>query len=177
MEKRLAGLVISMMSAACLLTAESAAGLHWSTPAGWTNQGARTMRAATYTVPGETATDSAECAVYFFGAGSGGSVEANIERWRGQLLDKDGKPHEAKVSKRQVHGLNVTLIDTAGTYTGMGGPMAKAPTSNPGYRLLGAVVEGPGGNVFIKFAGPEKTVGANQPKFDQLINSFDKEGK
>jgi hypothetical protein len=31
--------------------------------------------------------------------------------------------------------------------------------------------------VFIKFTGPEKTIAANQPKFDQLINSFDKESK
>ena len=42
----------------------------------------------------------------------------------------------------------------------------------PGYRLLGAIVEAPGGNVFVKFTGPLKTVEANRQKFDQLIASF-----
>jgi len=42
------------------------------------------------------------------------------------------------------------------------------------YRLLGAIVEGPGGNVFIKFTGPAKTIAANQIAFKQLLNSFDK---
>jgi hypothetical protein len=28
--------------------------------------------------------------------------------------------------------------------------------------------------VFIKFAGPAKTVAANQRNFDQLLNSFEK---
>lgn len=177
MQKRFLGLALLLAGLPVVLTAESAAGLHWTPPAGWTSQGARPMRAATYMVPGASPAENGECAVYFFGAGSGGSVDANIERWRGQFVGKDGKPAEAHVSKRQLHGLAVTLIDTSGTYTGMGGPMAKQASSNANYRLLGAIVEGPGGNIFIKFAAPEKTVARNQPKFDQLINSFGKEAK
>jgi hypothetical protein len=175
MENRFARLALVLAGAAFALSADSVAGLRWSAPDGWAKGNARPMRAATYSVPGATPADAAECVVYFFGAGKGGTVDANIERWRGQFLGNDGKPHNAQVSRREVHGVAVTLIDTSGTYTGMGGPMAKEPTSNPGYRLLGAIVEGPGGNVFIKFTGPEKTVAANRQKFDQLINSFDKE--
>jgi hypothetical protein len=44
----------------------------------------------------------------------------------------------------------------------------------PFYRLLGAIVEGPGGNVFLKFTGPMKTIAANQAKFEQLLTSFQK---
>jgi hypothetical protein len=44
----------------------------------------------------------------------------------------------------------------------------------PAYRLLGAIVEGPGGNVFFKFTGPTKTISANQPKFEMLLNSVTK---
>ncbi len=73
-----------------------------------------------------------------------------------------------------VHGLAITTIDISGEYSGMGGPMAAAPTSNPGYRLLGAIVEGPGGNIFVKLTGPAKTIAANQQKFEQLLNSFEK---
>jgi hypothetical protein len=41
--------------------------------------------------------------------------------------------------------------------------------------MLAAIVEGPGGNIFIKFTGPAKTIAANAAKFDALINSFQKE--
>jgi hypothetical protein len=146
-----------------LLLAESAAGIHWSAPAPWKSEGTRPMRAATYTV------GDAECAVYFFGAGQGGTVEANIDRWKSQF-----QPSNAKVTKVTIHGLNATRIDVSGAYSGMGGPMAQS-APKPGYRLLGAIVEGPGGNIFVKFAGPEKTIAANQSKFEALMASFAKD--
>jgi hypothetical protein len=129
------------------------------------------MRAATYRItpaPGDK--ESAECAVYFFGSGQGGSVEANLARWKGQFT-QGGKAAEAHVGKRRVHGLAITTIDISGDYSGMGGPMA-AHSVMPGYRLLGAIVEGPQGSIFIKFAGPAKTAAANQAKFEQLLGSF-----
>ncbi len=71
----------------------------------------------------------------------------------------------------------VATIDISGEYSGMGGPMTGEKTVKPGYRLLGAIVDGPGGNVFLKFTGPAKTIAANQQKFEQLLASFDKEQK
>src|ERR1017187_2197942 len=71
-----------------VLLADSVAGLKWSAPSGWTSQGRTSMRAATYVlpaVPGDEGT--AECVVYFFGVGQGGSVEANIDRWKGQFTE------------------------------------------------------------------------------------------
>jgi hypothetical protein len=158
------------------LFGESVAGLKWTTPTGWKTEGEKPMRAATYSispVAGDTA--SAECVVYFFGNGQGGSVEANLDRWKGQVHGPDGKPSEAKIAKRTIHGLAVTTIDSSGEYSGMGGPMAASRTVQSNYRLLGAIVEGPDGNVFIKFTGPAKTIAANQAAFEQLLNSFDKE--
>jgi hypothetical protein len=134
------------------------------------------MRAATYTVPPAAGDQpGAECVVYFFGEGQGGSVEANIERWTGQFRGADGKPPVPKVAKRSSHGLTIATIDVSGEYTGMGGPAARERTAMPGYRLLGAVVEGPRGNVFVKFTGPAKTIAANQQKFDQLLASMQPE--
>ena len=74
-------------------------------------------------------------------------------------------------------GHPVTMIDISGEYSGMSGPMTGEKTVKPGYRLLGAIVDGPGGNVFLKFTGPAKTIAANQQKFEQLLASFDKEQK
>jgi len=134
------------------------------------------MRAATYTVPSsDPDAANAECAVYFFGSGQGGSVEANLDRWKGQLVGADGQPAAAKIAKRTVHGLRVTTIDSSGEYSGMGGPMAATKSVQRNYRLLGAIIEGPGGNVFVKFTGPAKTITAHQAEFEQLLNSFDKE--
>ncbi|HWZ29965.1 MAG TPA: hypothetical protein VNX18_01450 [Bryobacteraceae bacterium] len=158
------------------LLADSVAGLKWTAPDGWKSQGPRPMRAATYMVPPAAGdSESAECAVYFFGAGQGGSIEANLDRWKGQMLGPGGQPADAKVEKRTINGFPVTTIVSAGEYTGMGGPMAASKSKQSGYRLLGAIVEGPGGNVFLKFAGPAKTVTASQPKFELLLKSFQKE--
>ena len=134
------------------------------------------MRAATYALPPAPGdTEGAECVVYFFGAGQGGSVEANIERWKGQFSEPGGHPAPAKVEKRTIHGLPVTTIQSAGDYSGMGGPTAPSGTVKHHYRLLGAIIEGPGGSVFIKFAGPEKTVAAQREHFEELLSSFAKE--
>jgi len=136
------------------------------------------MRAATYPVAAAQGDrDPAECVVYFFGAGQGGSIQDNIERWEGQFKTQDGKPAPARVTKLTIHGLPVTVIDVTGEYSGMAGPTATAPVLVSGYRLLGAIVESPGGNVFIKFTGPAKTMAANQPKFQQLLESFENAGK
>jgi hypothetical protein len=155
------------------LLADAAAGLRWTAPAGWKAEGPRPMRAATYTMapaPGDPA--GAECVINYFGPGQGGSIAANIERWKSQMQGPDGKPAPATVATRTVRGVPMTTIDASGAYSGMGGPMMASPKVAPGYRLLGAIVEGPGGNVFVKLTGPARTIAANQQKFDQLLASF-----
>lgn len=158
------------------LLAESAAGIRWTAPAGWKAEGPRPMRAATYTIaPAAGDSVGAECIVNYFGPGQGGGVDANVERWKGQVLGPDGKPAAAKVEKRTVRGVTITIVDASGSYTGMGGPMAASSKPMPGYRLLGAIAEGPGGSVFFKFTGPAKTLAAGQKQFDQLLASIEPE--
>jgi len=170
-----------ILSAVLLLVAsslaQSVAGLKWTAPAAWkAEEGSRPMRAATYTVAPTAGDDAnAECVVYFFGAGQGGSVEANLDRWKGQIVAPDGKPAEARTAKRTLHDLPVTTIDSSGDYSGMGGPMTASKAVHNNYRLLGAIIEGPGGNVFLKFTGPAKTIAASQSDFEKLVNSFEKE--
>ena len=47
----------------------------------------------------------------------------------------------------------------------------QATASEPGYRLLGAIVEGPQGAVFFKFTAPAMTVAAQQSDFETLLKS------
>ena len=42
----------------------------------------------------------------------------------------------------------------------------------PGYRLLGAIVQGPGGAVFFKLTGPAKTIASQEKSFNQLLASI-----
>jgi hypothetical protein len=163
------GIVFALVLNAACVCADTGAGVRWAMPAAWKADGERPMRLATYTVaPG------AECGVYFFGSGQGGSVEANLDRWIGQFLQADGKPSKdaAQVAKRNIHGLMVTTVDVSGAYTGMGGPTAQPGPALSGYRLLGAIVEGPQGSIFFKFVGPAKTVAANKAAFDKMLESL-----
>lgn len=155
---------------AMALFADSGAGVRWTVPTTWKAEAGRPMRLATYKVAPD-----AECGVYYFGQGQGGSVEANLDRWVGQFLQSDGKPSKeaAKIAKRTEHGLTVTTVDVSGAYTGMGGPTAQAEPAVSGYRLLGAIVEGPQGSIFFKFVGPAKTIAANQAPFEKMLASLE----
>ncbi|MCE9671548.1 hypothetical protein LY474_27450 [Myxococcus stipitatus] len=169
-------LSVLVMSVAMVASAEEAGGLTWTAPAEWATQGERPMRAATYKVPpAKGDAEGAELAVFYFGQGQGGAVDANVKRWLGQFQTADGKPVDkaAKTKTEKLGGLPVTTVDVKGTYTG-GGPMMGPSTPKPGYRLLGAIVEGPEGAVFFKLTGPEKTVAASEKSFRKLLESVKK---
>jgi hypothetical protein len=163
-----------ILSAAALASASlgTAGGVRWSVPARWTEQPARSMRVATYTIPGKKAADSAECAVFHFGRGNGGGVEENITRWA-QQFEASPKP---KTSVAKVRGMAVHRVDISGTYLTPGGPMMQSQGAKPGYRLLGAIVEAPGGLVFFKCVGPAATISAAEKEIETLIASIEKAG-
>jgi hypothetical protein len=156
------------------LIADSGAGIRWTTPATWKSQEQRPMRLATYTVPpAQGDQEGGECGVYYFGSGQGGSVQANMDRWIGQFQQPDGKTAKATVKNGTAGGgLKLTTVDVSGAYTGMGGPRAPQGPPKPGYRLLGAIVEGPQGSIFFKFTGPAKTVAQNQSAFLKMLDSI-----
>ena len=156
---------------AALAFGDTVAGLSGTPPGSWKNAGQKPMRVATYTVPASGGDlETGECVVSYFGQGQGGSVQANLDRWIGQFQ----QPTTKQTGKKTIHGLNVTTVDVTGTYMGMGGPMATTHTAKKGYRLLGAIVEGPQGAVFFKFTGPAKTVAAGQATFDKMLETLKK---
>lgn len=102
-----------------VVLADSAGGIRWTAPAQWKAEAARTMRAATYSIvlaAGDRGV--AECVVNYFGPGQGGTIEANVDRWKGQILGGDGKPAAANVTSGTVRGIRITIVDASGTYTG-----------------------------------------------------------
>ena len=158
--------------------ATEAGGVTWTAPSGWEAQGAKPMRVATYRIsPAKGDTEGAELAIFYFGAGQGGAVDANVKRWLSQFQKADGTPvtdKDARPKKDTFNGLPVTTVDVKGTYTG-GGPMMGPSTPKPGYRLLGSIVEGPEGAIFFKLTGPERTVASAEKGFRKLLESVKKQ--
>jgi len=147
----------------------STAGIHWSLPKRWTEQGQRPMRVATYTVPASQGDpEGGECAVFYFGNDQGGTVDQNIERWIGQF-ETTAVPAR---SRKDVNGMKVTLVQIAGAYLAPAGPMMQSSGKKENFRLLGAIVEGPEGSVFYKFTGPAKTVTEAEGEFNAMVESL-----
>lgn len=100
---------------------------------------------------------------------AGGSIEANVDRWRGQF---GGNPKKDVQDSLDVAGLKVTIVDLAGTYNDQPGPLAPG-VQREGYRMLAAIVPGDGQQLhFIKAYGPEKTIAAHEEKFRQFVDSI-----
>ena len=163
-------LVASLPSGGLWALEGTAAGAKWNVPAGWSAGPARAMRIATYAPPPPKGSEAAECAVYFFGQGQGGGVRDNITRWSGQF---EGSP-KPTTSVQTVGGMTVHRVAISGTYVSPGGPMMQPQSPKPDYRLLGAIVEAPGGLVFFKCTGPAAAISAAEKDIDPLIASLSK---
>ncbi len=152
----------------------SVAGLIWEVPANWRVERQRQMRVATYSTPSaEEDQDMGEVAIFYFGPGEGGSVEANVQRWYGQFEHPDLTPQEAQSQESMIiNDIPVTIVRTSGTYTAAAGPMAPQQDVRPGYKLIGAIAEGPQGAVFFKFTGPKTTVREAESDFMRLVESI-----
>lgn len=144
-------------------------GVEWKTPGKWKDQGPRSMRVATYSIPKSFGdSDDAECAVFYFGQGQGGGVDENIARWVGQF-ENASQPERANttVGEFKVHRVTVN-----GSFLAPAGPMMQSSGTKPKWRLLGAIIEGPQGSVFFKLTGPEKTVKGAEKDFEALLASL-----
>ncbi len=141
----------------------------WTAPARWKTGPTSQMRAATYLIPAAAGdSEGAECAVFI---NIGGGVQANIDRWIGQFEKTDGSPIQ---KQETINGLPVTTVDVSGTFKGGGPMMGQSSAPKAGYRLLGAIVEGPEGELYFKLTGPAKTVTAAQGEFQAMLKSLKK---
>ena len=116
-----------------------------------------------------------EIVVFFFGAGSGGSAEANVNRWIGQF--KEPKEElSAKVEKKKIKTATITTVSARGTY--MSGSPFGQKTPMPNYAMRGAIIECKGGPIFIKMTGPMMMLlNQYQTSKKQLNQGFDSESE
>ena len=105
---------------------------------------------------------------------SGGSIDANLNRWVGQFKQDDGSPiADAKPTEIEVSNCTIHQLRLQGTFgDSMGGPMGPK-TDRKNYKMIGSIIVTESeGNYFVKFYGPAKTVDANAKAYDDLIHSF-----
>jgi len=149
-------------------------GLRWTAPKEWIEEAPSSpMRRGQYRLPAVAGDqEDGECVVYYFGAGQGGDVEANLRRWVEQFSGPGSE--SPRRSETKIGALTASRVEVEGTYTPSpmmmtGGP---APQPRPGSALLGAIVAGPDANWFFKCTGPAKTLKSNRGRFDALLGSI-----
>lgn len=144
----------------------------------WRDLGPAPMLRAKYQLsPVEGDDVVAELNVAYYGDEMGGDIEANIGRWVGQMKTPEGEDAAsiARLSKLTTgNGIDIHFVEVDGTYMKSmgGGPMTGGRTqAQPDHRLVGAIVVGPQGNVFIKLVGPEKTARVMEEQLRAMLSA------
>ena len=165
-----AGLILAMAVSA--LAADSPATFQVSTltftrPTSWEWVPTTSMmRKAQLKITDDKTKTSADVVFFHFGPTDGGGVQANVDRWYGQFEEPKDKIN-AKSETVTVGSHKVTYVNAEGTYrSGMPGtpltPMAD-------YALAGAIIEDPGGSIFVRMTGPKDLVKAQLPDFKKMV--------
>jgi hypothetical protein len=153
------------------------AGITVTVPDSWQDLGPSGMRQAQFQLPPvEGDTEPAEVNVFYFGPASGGGVEANLQRWIGQMTVAEGT--EPTRSTFTADGMSGHVVSVDGSYNAGGmRPMGGGDsTPKPGYRLVGVVLEGPEGSLFFKLTGPVATARAMEAELMPMMESARKAG-
>jgi hypothetical protein len=120
------------------------------------------MRKAQLSVPGKGGGSPAEVTFFHFGAGQGGSVQANVDRWFKQFSDGYTDARTEQAGKT-----TITFVKAEGTFaSGMpGGPT----TPMKDFALRGAILESPSGDVYVKMTGPKTIVKEAVPALEKMV--------
>jgi hypothetical protein len=121
------------------------------------------MYLADYVVPGRDGHDQARITVFQVG----GTIQENIDRWKRQFRSADRQPVEPNISELEADGMDITVVEFAGEYMGMG-----APSFTADRLFIGAIVQAPSNQIVIRFVGPTATVEANRQDFTQMIQGL-----
>ncbi len=159
---------LAFLALACLALASGAnavevAGYSFAAPEGWkSSPPSSSMRKAQFSVPGKSGKD-AEAVFFYFGSGGAGGVKANVDRWMKQFQNPQGQ----SVKTETVNGTKVTFAQAYGTF--LSGRPFGPKTSNPGYAMLAAIIEGRKGAIFVKMTGPKEAVEENSTKLRKMV--------
>lgn len=153
----------------------AAAELRYKAPGGWlSEQPSSKMRVAQYKLPrAEGDSEDASLVLYYFGPEQGGSVQANVDRWIGQMKQPATDADKPKMETLTINRMKITMVDAEGTYTAEMSPGSGTFYNKPNYRLRAAIVETPKGSYFAKLVGPAKTVRRWEQSYMDYLRSFE----
>ena len=141
-----------------------------SVPKTWTSRPpASKMRLAEF-VAG--APGGAEVIVYSFGPGQGGSVDANLERWKSQFSNPDGKPVVPRVTAGKAGAFPITIAEYQGTYARGIGAGSAPQDALPNHILIAAIVETPKGPLIFQMFGPKAAAEAQRDAYLAFVKSI-----
>lgn len=135
-----------------------AGGLELQVPRAWEQkQPSSGMRLAEFRVPRVSGDpEDGELAVFHFGPGGGGGVQANLDRWIGQFDRKDVK---VVLTQGKCKDGDYIFATITGTYNvPVGPPMGGQTRPMPNAQVLGVIVQNATGPYYLKLWGPRATV-------------------
>lgn len=137
--------------------------LLWTTPPGWTEGEPNQMRLIDLKFgPNQ----EGECYLSAL-PGPAGGLEANINRWRGQLgLAPLTAEEIEKLPRRPFLGGQAHSITADGEYKNMGQEVAQKD-----YRLVGIIQQAPELTLFVKMTGPKALVESQMTAFEAFVAS------
>lgn len=140
-------------------------GLRFPVTAGWSLKAKpRAMSDGGMTYKTEGVKTGLDADFYYFGKGQGGSVQANIARWKGQF---QGTPKEVETSK--LAGGKIEFLHLEGTF--MSGPPFGQKTPLKDHTMLAAILTAAEGPVFVKMTGPKADVAQAIVAFKAMVES------
>jgi hypothetical protein len=167
--RSIATLALLLISAGAVM---AQAALTWTAPPAWKAEPPTSaMRRTQYRFSGPGG--PAECVVFYFGPGQGGTPKANIDRWASQFRRADGTAIGDALKTRaiKVGDIPVTLVEIAGTFVGGMGGGASGPQQSD-QMMLAAIAEGPDANWFFRAIGPRATLEAARADFEKMVRSL-----
>ena len=144
-------------------------------PQNWKSEPpANNMRLGQWIIPKVQGDPADGQIVLFHFPGSGGPVQMNLDRWCAQFVQPDGKNSKdvAEIRNDNIGGFKVTTITLGGTFQDRPMPGGPDMTERPDWYLLGAIIEADGGGYFFKATGPQNTLLAAKPNFDQFLRTL-----
>ena len=151
-----------------------ASGLVFTPASGWISEPTTgSMRKAQYRLPhAEGDPEDATLIVYFFG-GSGGSREANLERWAGQFEQPGGGDslEALEQSTRMVAGLQVLDVSISGTYVAETSPGSGERVHEENWSMLASIIENVDGPWYVKLVGPRASIAKWSASYTAFISS------
>jgi hypothetical protein len=130
------------------------------------------MRLAEFALPSKDSAAGAEVIVYFFGQGQGGSVEANLARWKAQFSMPDGSAVPEAVTRDSAGAFPITFAEYRGTYARGIGAGSSPEAARPNQALIAGIAETPRGTLFIQLFGPADAVQAQRDAFTRFVKGL-----